>query len=310
MRNESIDILCAITYIYRRKKLAIMCPVGRMQQSIKNFDIDKLAVMFNAPIGITYPNDAIWASENMMEPIVEGFGRIPDDSYPMVIGIEESDTEESLDELKNEFDMLYPIEERLKEEGYKTYPVYYVINNIEKFKDSNDFERDDDNIGEIARIKYNEFDLESFIKGVRDILNGKIREDEIPMLLLNYGDGDLEENKYIYESIGKEKILDTEFINEYLTEDNDHAIGIHAGYDNLDGTIEVLNSGSIPRSDINVGEMEFYDDTNFVLTIELIDGYYIFKQCEFVTSFSSYNILEDAGDLTEKLLDVILKYKK
>lgn len=315
MKNERIDILCAITYVYKRKKLAIMCPIGRMQQSIKDFDIDKLAVMFNAPISITYPCDAIGAAENMIEPIVKSFGRRPDDAYSMVVDIEESDTEESLDELKNEFDMLYPIERNLKAEGYKVYPIFYVINNIEKFKDSNDFERNDDNIGEIARIKYNEFDLEAFIKGVREIHKGKIDEEQIP-ILLKHNDEDLSENYDIYESIGKYdpssklEILDIEFIYKYLNETNDRAIGIFSAYDNMDGNIELLNGESIQYGDINSGEMEFYDDTAFVLTIELMNGYYIFKQYMFTSSFSRYEVLEDAGDLTDILLDVILKYKK
>lgn len=315
MRSESIDILCAITYIYRRKKLAIMCPVGRMQQSIKDFDIDNLAAMFNAPISITYPCDVIGAAENMIEPIVKSFGRRPDDAYSMVVDIEESDTEESLGELKNDFDMLYPIERNLIAEGYKIYPVFYVIDNIEKFKDSKDFERNDDNIGEIARIKYNEFDLGAFIKGGRDTYNGEIDEEQIP-ILLKYNDGDLAENYEVYESMGKyepySKIetLDIEFINKYLDEDNDRAIGIFSGHDDTYGNIILLNGENIQDEYINSGEMKFYDDTIFVLTIELMDGYYIFKQYEFTSSFSRYEVLEDAGDLTNILLEVILKYKK
>lgn len=309
MKNDKIDILCAITYVYKRKKLAIMCPVGRMQQSMNNFNVENLATMFNAPISITYPCDVIGYSEKMIEPIVKSFGRVPDDAYSMVVDIEESDTEKSLNELREDFDKLYPIEENLKADGYKIYPIFYVINNIEEFKDLNDFERDINNIGEIARIKYEKFDLDRFIKEVRKNYNNKIDEKNIPNLL-TYNKESLIENCNIYESIYKDESLSIEFINQYLRESTSNVIEIISGYDNMDGNIVLLNGKSISDEDINSGEMEFYDDTIFMLTIELVDNYYIFKQYMFTTSFSRYEPLDDSGDLTNILLDIILKYKK
>lgn len=309
MKNDKVDILCAITYVYKRKKLAIMCPVGRMQQSMNNFNVENLARMFNAPISITYPCDVIGYAERMIEPIVKSFGRLPDDAYSMIVDIEESNTEKSLNELREDFDKLYPIEENLKAEGYKIYPIFYVINNIDKFKDSNDFERDLNNKGEIVRIKYEKFDLDRFIKEVRKNYNNEIDEKNIPNLL-TYNKENLIENCNIYESIDKDKSLSIEFINKYLRESTSNVIEIISGYDNMDGDIILLNGKSISDEDINSGEMKFYDDTIFTLTIELVDDYYIFKQHMFTTSFSRYEPLDDSGDLINILLDIILKYKK
>lgn len=307
MKNETIDILCAITYVYKRKKLAIMCPIGRMQQSIENFDINNLALIFNAPINITYPCDAVGVSENMIEPIVKGFGRRPDESYSMIVDIEETDNNESVTELKNEFDKLYPIRKHLTDQGYKIYPIFYVIDNIDKFKDSDDYEKEDDNYGEIIRIKQEEFDLESFVKYMRSVSEDKVGENETPALLEWYGE-DFGLNQDILEYVDEGEIIDIDNIKKYLSEIEDSAIGFIFGYDDMEDNIELITGEKIPY-DFNVGEMEFYDDTAFSFTMEVKDGYYIFKACELYLSYSNYKILEDAGDLKDLLIDVILKYK-
>lgn len=308
MEDRSIDLQCAITYVYKRKKLAIMCPVMTIRDSKEEFDVNEVAVMFNAPINVTYPCDAINAGENMIEPIIEAFGRKPDDAYSMIVDIEESHTKKSLKELKNEFDKLYPVEKHLKDEGYKIYPVFYVIDNIDKFKTSDDYEKDDNNYGEIARVKCDEFNLEGFIKETREIYKGEI-DEQITPILLNYSDEKLIENDNIYDLIDREKPLEMEYINRYLSEANDRVIGIISGHDDTCGNIILLNGESIPYEDITSGEMEFYEDTAFVLTIALNNGYYIFKQYKFTSSFGKYIMLEDSGDLKDILLDVILKFK-
>lgn len=308
MTNERIDILCAITYVYKRKKLAIMCPIGRMQQSKENFDIKNLALMFNAPIDITYPCDAVCVSENMLEPIVKAFGRRPDESYSMIVDIEETDTNESITELKHEFDNLYPITKHLTDKGYKIYPVFYVINNIDKFKDFDDYEKNDDNYGEIIRIKQEDFDLESFIKYMREISRSQIAEDQTPALL-EWCDEKFEINTDILDNFGANEIIDTEYINKYINDTKDSAIGFVFGFDDMSDNIELITGEKVPY-DFNVGEMEFYENTAFSFTMEVKDGYYIFKACELYLSYSNYKILEDAGDLQDLLIDVILKYKK
>lgn len=308
MTNDKIDILCSITYVYKKEKLAVVCPIGKMQEYLETFNIEKLEMMFNAPINFTYPGDAINNAEDMLEPIVKGLDREPDDAYSTVMDIVESDTNNSLVELKNEFDKLYPIEKRLKDEGYKILRVLDAIHSIESFKDSKDVESDDNNCAEIIKIKQEDFDLESFIKYMRTVSKDKVGEDETPTLLERYSE-DFGLNQYISEYVGEGEIIDIANINKYLSETEDSAIGFIFGYYGVEENIELITGETIPYY-TNVGDMKFYDDTAFAFTIELTDGYYIFKACELYLSYSSYIILKDVGDLKNLLLDVILKYKK
>lgn len=74
-------------------------------------------------------------------------------------------------------------------------------------------------------------------------------------------------------------------------------------------SIDLITGKKIPYN-INTGEMEFDDETAFSFTIEISDKYYIFKASTLCLSYSTYTILEDVGDLTDLLIDEILKYKK
>lgn len=166
----------------------------------------------------------------------------------------------------------------------------------------------DKNYGEIIKIRQEDFDLYSFVKYIRTVSEDNVPEEEIPTLL-EWEGKDFGLNQYISEYVGEKEIIDIDNINKYLSEPEDSAIGFIFAYDDMEDHIALITDETIPY-DTNVGDMKFYDDTAFAFTIELKDGYYIFKACELYLSYSSYTILKDVGELKDLLLDIILRYKK
>ena len=305
--SKSIEILCALTCIYENKKLAIMCPVGKVIDSLENFNPEYLASRFSGDVNKAYSIDSLVEIEQMLAPIVNRFGKIPDRSYATIAGIRDSETGEDMPHLKNKIDELYTIEKDLENEGYSTYGVFYVEKNIEKFTDENDIPFSEDRT--LIRINSNEYNLYELISYVRDNYINEISSSDIPSLF-NECFKDIE----YYNTIGKDKVLDISDINKFFNDVEEGSLYIPFARKDKNNNLILGNGKKVELNSINTGEMEFDDNNEYGISVDLIDNEYVFNPVEYVfhedNQSYSISILEEGEELTTKIINIIEMFRK
>lgn len=305
--NKSIEILCAITCTYENKKLSIMCPLGKIIDSLESFDPEHLAKRFSDNINKAYSIDALVEVEQMIAPIVNRFGKIPDKSYATIAGIRNVETGEDMPHLKNKIDELYNIEKELKDRGYNTYSVFYVEHNIEDFTDENDIPFSEDRT--LMKINIEDYNLEGLINDVRTSYINEVSSSSIPSLFNEC----FIDTEY-YNVIGKDTILNIEDINKFFSSVEEGSLYIPFARKNLEGILTLANGEKIELNSINTGEMEFDENNEYGISVDLIDNEYIFNPVEYVFHENNKNysisILEEGEDLTNKIIDILERFKK
>lgn len=305
--SKSIEILCSVTCTYENKKLAIMCPVGKVIDTLENFNPKYLAKRFSGDINKAYSIDSLVEIEQMIAPIVNRFGKIPDRSYATIAGIRDSETGEDMPHLKSEIDDLYPIEKELENEGYSTYGVFYVEHNIEEFTDENDIPFSVDRT--LMRIESDEYNLDGLINYVRDNYINEVPSSFIPGLF-NECFMDLE----YYKTIGKDKVLTMSDVDNFFENVEEGSLYIPFARKDKDNNLILANGEQIELSSINTGEMEFDETNEYGISVDLINNEYVFNPVEYVFNENNQNysisILEEGEELTDKIVDIIEKFKK
>lgn len=303
--NKSIEILCAITCIYEVKKLAIICPLGKITGTVDTFNPEYLAKRFSGDVNTAYTVDSLVEIEQMIAPIVNRFGKIPDKSYATVAGIRDMETGDDMPFLKAELDKLYPIEKELIDLGYNTYGVFYVEHNIEEFADKNDIPFSEDRT--LINIPCKNFNLEGLICEVRKTYIDEISVSCIPSLF-NECFRDIE----YYNKIGIDNICNMQDINKFFNKVPDGSIYIPFARRDIYGKLNLANGEKISLNSINTGEMEFEANNEYGISIDLIVDNYVFNPVEHVFHENSNNysisILEEGEDLTNKVMTLIEKY--
>lgn len=302
---KNIEILCAVTCVYEDKKLAIICPLGKIIEPIEKFDAKYLANRFSGDIDTTYPIEALVEVEQILSPIVNRFGKIPDKSYATIAGIRGVETGEDMKSLKKQIDEIYTIEKDLTDDGYESYSVYYVDSNIEDFTDELDIPFSEDRT--LLTIDSGKYDIYGLIRYIRKkFLN--VPEYNIPKLFNEC----LEHNEY-YEIIGREKVLDDTDVKEFYKSVNEGSIYIPFAIKNSENIIALGNGEKFKCGTINIGEVQLSEEVKYGICIDLVNNKYIINQVESVYSESigmnSICIVEDAQELTLKLIDTIQKFK-
>lgn len=303
--NTSIEILCAVTCIYKNKKLAIICPLGKIIADLETFNPEYLAKRFSGDLNKAYSMDALVEVEQMLAPIVNRFGKIPDRSYATIAGIRNSETGEDMIHIKKELDELHTIEKDLEDKGYNSYGVFYVEHNIEDFTDESDIPFSEDRT--LMKINSDDYDLEGLINEVRS--SNIDLTSNIPSLF-NECLVDIE----YYNNIGTNKVLDIEDINEFFSSVEEGSLYIPFAKINKNGKLNLANGENIELTLINTGEMDFNENNEYGISVDLIDNEYIFNPVEYIfhnnNENSSISILEESEDLTNKILNIIEKFKK
>lgn len=79
------------------------------------------------------------------------------------------------------------------------------------------------------------------------------------------------------------------------------------------GDIKLADGNERLKEGTKTGEMKFYEDTAYAITVELINGKYIFNQVQYTAGADNYQaklyVLNDAGELENRMIDLIDKYK-
>lgn len=300
--NKSIEILCAVICTYEKKKLAIICPIGKMISSLETFNPEYLVKRFSGDINKAYSIDTLFEVEQMIAPIVNRFGKIPDRSHATIAGIRNAETGEDIPDIKKEIDELYSIEKDLESSGYNTYSVFYVEHNIEDFTDEDDIPFSEDRT--LMKINIDDYNLEGLINEIR---NSNIDlSTNIPTLF-----NECFIDKNYYNIIGYDKYLGIDDIKQFFNSIEEGSLYIPFAKIDKYGKLNLANGENLELNLINTGEMEFKEDNECGISIDLIDNKYIFNPVEYVSNENcSISILEDVGYLTNKILDIIEKFNK
>ena len=305
--SNQIEILCALTCTYESKKLAIMCPVGKIIDRLENFNPEFLAKKFSGDVNKVYSLDSLVEIEQMIAPIVNRFGKIPDRTYATIAGIRDAETGEDMIHLKEKIDELYTIEKDLQGEGYSSYGVFYVEENIEKFIDENDIPFSEDRT--LMRINKDKYNLYGLINYVRDNYINEIAYSSIPGLF-NECFMDLE----YYKTIEKIRILNMDDINKFFSTVEEGSLYIPFARKDLNNNISLGNGEKIALTSINTGEMEFDETNEYGISVDLIDNEYVFNpvECVFHKNNNNYSIsiLEEGEELTQKVINTIEMFKR
>ncbi|SDO91608.1 hypothetical protein [Clostridium gasigenes] len=305
--DKSIEILCAVTCTYENKKLAIICPVGKIIDSLENFNPEYLANRFSGDVNKAYSIDSLVEIEQMIAPIVNRFGKIPDRSYATIAGIRNVETGEDMPHLKNKIDELYNIEQELEDCGYNTYGVFYIEHNIEEFTDENDIPFSEDRA--LMKVSCADYNLEGLINEVRENYISDIPTSTIPILF-----NECFIDQEYYNIIGKDRILNMKDINNFFSNVQEGSLYIPFARKDIYDTLSLANGEKIKLNSINTGEMEFDKNNEYGISVDLIDNKYIFNQVEYVFHENnkkySISILEESEDLTNKIIYIIEKFKK
>lgn len=303
--SKSIEILCAVTCTYENKKLAIICPVGKIIENVENFNPEYLAKRFSGDINKAYPVEVLVEVEQMIAPIVNRFGKIPDVSYATIAGIRDADNGEDMPRFKAKIDELYTLEKDLFDKGYNTYGVFYVEHNIEKFTDETDIPFSEDRT--LMKANCENYDLNGLINTIRDAYIDTVSSSSIPSLF-----NECFIASDYYSIIGKDKSLTIDDINNFFINVEEASIYLPFAIEKSKDKVNLATGEEVELNSINVGEIKFNEKNEYGISIDLIDSKYIFNLVEYIFDENNKNysisILEDGGDLTSKVLDLIEKF--
>lgn len=298
--KKSIEILCTVTCIYENKKLAIICPLGKIIDNLENFNAKYLANRFSADIDKVYPLESLAEIEQLIAPIVNRFGKIPDKCYATISKILDAENGAAIPKLKNEIDELYTIEKELEELGYTSYGVYYVEHNIDKFVDETDIPFSEDKT--LFKINIENYNLDKLISYIRKIYSNTISCEFIPKLF---------NECFTYSKYNnlKDKNLNMKDIELFFRNIEEGSLYIPFAIRTTSRNVKLATGEEIELNSINNSELNFDEVNEYGISIDLIDSTYIFNIVEYVfhenTNNFSISILEENKYLTNKVLDFI-----
>lgn len=162
------------------------------------------------------------------------------------------------------------------------------------------------------RIKADRYNLQGLIEEVRENYKEQFSPDCIPMICKRKSKYKFSLNRDFYEEFEWDRLLTMEDINKYFIEAKGATICIYFANTDVMGDIKLADGNEKLNERSKIGEMNFYEDTAFAMTVELIDGEYIFNQAQYTAGAdncpASLYILNDAGELSNRMMALIDKY--
>ena len=209
MKNQQIEIVTGIAFVYNKLKLVITQPVGIMNTTKENLDIKKEATFLSGGPSIAFPCDVLETIYYNLEGIQSYLGK-PNRELAIVIDVLDSNTEKEVKDIYDEFEKEYnPLEKYIKE-NYEIRPLPYIHHNIEKYvPDTNKLEELN-----ILNVNSNDFELEALINRSKQVFNSTI-DETIPNILRK---SRLVDNVFVANELDIN--MDTEEVVSYILENN------------------------------------------------------------------------------------------
>lgn len=178
--SRTIEIVKGIGFVFEKKKLVVMCPVGSSLCSEDNFKIEDEINMLRVGVQIAFPCDALYPAYQNLEGLKSFLGK-PSAEIPLVLDVCDYDTDKTIEEIYNKFEKKFNIKEKYINEGYDFRFIPYIYNNLEQYLIS---EEELESLN-ILKIDSRKFDLKGLIETARENMYGVINLDCIPTLLRN-----------------------------------------------------------------------------------------------------------------------------
>ena len=270
--NNSLDISYSFGYVYDKSKLIVMCPVGENTILKDDYEMEVEVAFLEDGIERAFQESDIIEANSIIKPL-ETFLMKPNKIIPFVSSIKDSETKKNLDKLLNEFDNEYKIKLNYIKKGYEICDIYDVFQNVVKYIPKENI----DNLN-ILKINENNFDIELFIKTVRNSLDECIEKEYIPTIMRKSSLTDRLFVKDEKQNLNKEDIANEDILKVL----KDKSLYVIFGLDNsYSEGILCANGENITDLEIDMGDLEISQVRDFGYIIEKSENDICFKIANF-----------------------------
>lgn len=270
--NNSLDISYSFGYVYDKSKLIVMCPVGENTILKDDYEMEVEVAFLEDGIERAFQESDIIEANSIIKPL-ETFLMKPNKIIPFVSSIKDSETKKNLDKLLNEFDNEYKIKLNYIKKGYEICDIYDVFKNVVKYIPKENI----DNLN-ILKIHENNFDIELFIKTVRNSLDECIEKEYIPSIMRKSSLTDRLFVKDEKQNLNKENITKEDVLKVL----KDKSLYVIFGLDNsYSEGILCANGENITDLEIDMGDLEISQVRDFGYIIEKSENDICFKIANF-----------------------------
>lgn len=273
-----IEIYYSFGYVFDKSKLIVMYPVGSNTMEYEDYEVEVEALFLKDGIEKAFEKEDIDLANENIKPL-ETFLTKPNKVIPFVTSIKNTETNEEIIKLLEEFDEEYELKDYYINKGYLFKNLLEVCENIKDFIPKENIE----NLN-ILKINKDEFDLEGFIKNSKDSLN-------VNNIHIKMKKSDLTDRLYI--------------------EGNESEYVVFARLENK--SIICANNKTY---DINVdkGDLEINENRDFGYVIDFYEDFMTFKVANFNYKTSNNNkiaqVVDYSGLFKKEMIDYLDNFKK
>ncbi|MGL6106024.1 hypothetical protein [Romboutsia sp.] len=288
--KKQLEIDYSFGYVYDKSKLIIMYPVGTNVMDLEEYEMEVEVAFLEDGIETAFEESDIKEANETMKPL-EMFLMKPNKIIPFVTSIKNEETKEELTKLMDEFDEEHEIKENYIKKGYEIKDVYHVFQNVASYVPKENLETLN-----ILKIEKAKFDMDSFLKTIKENLDEAIETKKIPVSMVK---SDIANRLYIKADKGEPK-------NKYVV----FAVDINT----YSKGILCADKSIVEDEDADMGDLEILATRDAGYLIEENEGYITFKVANYNSETPNNReiaqIVDYSGIYKTKMIEFVNKFIK
>lgn len=288
--KKQLEIDYSFGYVFDKSKLIVMYPVGTNVIDEQDYEMEVEVAFLEDGIEVAFEENDIEQANATIKPL-EMFLMKPSKIIPFVTSIKDANTKEELPKLIKEFDEEYEIKENYINKGYEIKDVYHVFENVISYIPKENIETLN-----ILKIELDKFDMEGFIKAIKENLDEVIDESLIPVNMI------------------KSNLTDRLFIKSDDKDSKSKYVVFATDISSYSKGILCANKEVVTDLDLDMGDLEITNTKDAGYLINEVDGYLTFKIANFNSQTENKNqvaqIVDYSGIFKSMMINFINQFVK
>ena len=221
---------------------------------------------------MAFEESDITEANEVIKPL-ETFLMKPNKIIPFITNIKDANTKNELPKLLKEFDEEYEIKETYISKGYEIKDIYDVFENVAKYIPKENIETLN-----ILKIESDKFDMDGFVKTIKDNLDEAIESNLIPVNMM------------------KSSLTNRLFIKSDEKKTNGKYIVFATDISTYSTGILCANKEIVKDLDVDMGDLEISNTRDAGYLVEEVDGYLTFKVANYNSQTGNNNQIAQIVD--------------
>ena len=251
--KKQLEIDYSFGYVFDKSKLVVMYPVGSNVIDEEEYEMEVEVAFLEDGIEVAFEESDIIEANEVIKPL-ETFLMKPNKIIQFITNIKDANTKDEFPKLLKEFDEEYEIKENYISKGYEIKDIYDVFENVAKYIPKENIETLN-----ILKIEPDKFDMDGFVKAIKDNLDEAIESNLIPVNMM------------------KSSLTNRLFIKSDEKKTNGKYIVFATDISTYSTGILCANKELVKDLDVDMGDLEISNTRDAGYLVEEVDGYLTFK---------------------------------